>query len=331
MKRKLIFITFPIIALVGIYFLGPEPAKPKFDPTMPSVPQSPNELEKYVAIQESKHKLKPDNEARIVWNDSTKKKTEYSVVYLHGFSASQEEGNPVHRNFARKFGCNLYLARMADHGIDTVDQLINFTPDHWWMSSKEALAIGKAIGEKVIIMSTSTGGTLALMLASEYPKDVFALINMSPNIAINDPNAGLVNNPWGLQIARLVKGGKFNESPKDSLKDKYWNNPYRLEAVAQLEELLEEKMNSSTFQKIKCPSLTLYYYKNEKEQDPIVKVSAMVEMNKQLSTPDDLKETVAIPGAGGHVIGSHVVSKDIPAVEDAAEKFAIKKLNMVKK
>ncbi len=110
MKRKLIFIIAPIIVLIGIYFLGPEPAKAKFNPTMPAVPQSPDELEKYVATQESKHRLKPDNEARIVWADSTKKKTEYSVVYLHGFSASQEEGNPVHRDFARKFGCNLYLA-----------------------------------------------------------------------------------------------------------------------------------------------------------------------------------------------------------------------------
>lgn len=330
-NRKLILFTFPIIVFVGIYFIGPEPAKPKFDPTLPIVPQSPQELEKYVANQESKHKLKPDNEARIVWNDSTKKKTEYSVVYLHGFSASQEEGDPVHENFAKKFGCNLYLSRMADHGIDTVDQLINFTPDRWWASSKEALAIGKAIGEKVILMSTSTGGTMALILAAEYPQDIFALINMSPNIAINDPNAGLLNNPWGLQIARLVKGGKFNEFPKDSLKDKYWNNPYRLEAVAQLEELLEEKMNISTFQKVKCPSLTLYYFKNEKEQDPTVKVGAMLEMNKQLGTPDELKATVAIPGAGGHVLGSHVVSKDIPAVEEAVEKFAVEKLKLKKK
>ena len=331
MTRKLVFITFPIIALVGIYFLGPEPAKPKFDPTMPTVPQAPEELENYVAIQESKHKFKPDNQARIVWNDSTKRKTEFSVVYIHGFSASQEEGNPVHRNFARKFGCNLYLARMADHGIDTVDQLINFTPDRWWASSKEALAIGKTIGEKVIIMSTSTGGTMALMLAAAYPQDVFALINMSPNIAINDSKAWLANNPWGLQIARMVFGSKSRVFPKDAIVHRYWNDSYRLEAVGQLEELLEAKMSPQTFEKVKCPSLTLYYYKNELEQDPQVKVSAMLDMNKQLSTPDDLKETIAIPNAGAHVLGSPLISKDVPSVEAAIEKFALEKLNMVKR
>lgn len=331
MKRKILFITFPIISLIVIYFLGPKPSPAKFDPALPSVPQSPGELEKYVAHQESQHQLKPDNEARILWSDSTKRKTAISIVYLHGFSASQEEGDPVHENFARKFGCNLYLARLADHGTDTVDQLINFTPDRWWASSKEALAIGKAIGEKVIVMSTSTGGTLALMLAAEYPKEIFALINMSPNVAINDANAWLLNNPWGLQIARLVKGSKFNTFPKDSLKDNYWNNPYRLEAVTQLEELLEEKMNTTTFKNVKCPSLTLYYYKNEIEQDPTVKVSAMLDMNKQLGTPDDLKEMVAIPNAGGHVLGSHIVSKDIPSVEEAIEKFAVEKLKMTKR
>ena len=331
MKRKLIRVTFPIIVLIGIYFLGPAPARPKFDPTIPTVPQSPDELEKYVANQESKHKLKPDNEARIVWADSTKKKTEYSVIYLHGFSASQEEGNPVHRDFARKFGCNLYLARMADHGVDTVDQLLYLTPDRWWASSKEALAIGKSIGEKVIVMSTSTGSTLALMLAAEYPQDVFALINMSPNIALNDSKAWVANNPWGLQVARLVFGGKSRILPKDSIVHRYWNDSYRLESVSQLQELLESKMNSETFRKVNCPSLSLYYYKNEQEQDPQVKVSAMLEMNKQLATPDNLKETVAIPNAGAHVLGSPLISKDVPAVEAAVEKFAFEKLKMMKK
>lgn len=328
-RRRFILITFPLILLFSFYFLGPEPDKPVWEMTLPVVPAEPEALENYVKAEEAKHKLKPDNEARIIWKDSSRQKTEFSVVYIHGFSASQEEGDPIHQDFARKFGCNLYLARMADHGVDTTDQLLYFTPDRWWASAKEALAIGKTLGRKVILMGTSTGGTLNIMLAASYPDDVYAMMNMSPNIAINDPNAWLLNDPWGVQIARLVVGGNNRNFPPDPAKDQYWNNPYRLEAVAQLEELLEDKMTPETFSKVKCPSLSLYYYKNEQEQDPTVKVSAILEMSQALATSDDLKETVAIPNAGGHVLGSHVVSKDLKSVSDAIEKFAKEKLKMV--
>src|SRR5882762_7779038 len=331
MSKRFILISFPILLVLGIYFLGPEPDKPVWDQTLPVVPHEPLALERYIAANESRHKVKPDNEARIIWADSSKKRTPYSVIYLHGFSASQGEGDPIHVKFAKEFGCNLFLARLADHGIDTTEQLLYFTPDRWWASSKEALAIGRALGEKVIVMSTSTGGTMALILAAEYPQDVFALISMSPNIAINDSKAWIANNPWGLQIARLVFGGKSRVFPKDSLVHLYWNDSYRLESVAQLQELLESKMNPETFEKVKCPSLTLYYYKNEKEQDPQVKVNAMLEMNKQLSTPSDLKEMIAIPNAGAHVLGSPLISKGVPSVEAEVEKFALEKPKMVKK
>ncbi len=330
MSKRFIFISFPLLLIAGVYFLGPEPDKPVFDKGLPEVPQDLRALEQYVARKESQHKIKPDNEARIFWAGSSKKKTPFSVIYLHGFSASQKEGDPVHWKFAKEFGCNLYLSRLADHGIDTTEQLLNFTPDRLWASTKEALAIGKAIGEKVIVMSTSTGGTMALMLAAEYPEDVFALVNMSPNISLHDPNAWLLNDPWGLQIARLVIGGRYQSFPKDSLVDQYWNNPYRIEAIVQLEELLEEKMTKETFNKIKCPSLTLYYYKNEQEQDLVVEVSTMLEMNRELGTPDSLKTAVPIPEAGHHVIGSMVRSKDLGSVERETEKFAIEKLHLKK-
>jgi pimeloyl-ACP methyl ester carboxylesterase len=326
-RRRLLIIVAPIVLLVVVYFSGPKPSTPVFDKSMPVVPTEPVALEEYISLNEKKHPVRPDNEARIVWADSAKKKTEYAVVYLHGFFASQMEGDPVHRDFAKEFGCNLYLARLADHGIDTVDQLINFTADRGWESAKEALAIGRAIGEKVIIMSTSSGCTFSLLLAAEYPDDVAALINMSPNIRINHPLAFVANNHWGLQIARIVRGGKFNISPSDSIREKYWYNKFRLEAVSQLQELLEDKMNKETFEKVKCPSLTLYYYKNEQEQDPQVKVIAMVEMSEQLSTPDSLKVKVAMPNAGEHVLGSSLVSKDVEGVYREIEKFAIEKLH----
>lgn len=329
MKRKTVLITFPIILLIAVYFLGPTPHRNVWSLTLPQVPQQPAELESFVAANEAGHKLKPDNEARIVWFDSTKSKTPYSVVYLHGFSASQEEGDPVHLDFAKKFGCNLYLSRLADHGIDTTEQLLHFTGDRFWESAKEALMIGKAIGEKVIVMSCSTGGTAALVLAGEFPEDVYALINLSPNIAVNNGTIWLANNPWGLQIARKVVGGDYQViTDFDEARYQYWNSKYRLEAVSALQEMIEEKMNKSTFEKVTCPSLTLYYYKDEAHQDPTVKVSAIREMNSQLGTPADMKVEKAIPDAGAHVIGSHLTSKDIPAVEAAINQFAIEKLKM---
>jgi len=329
-SKKIIRISFPVIVLACAYFLGPEPKKPTFDTTKIVVPEESVALERWVANHEKSHHLKPDNEARIVWADSSKKKTEYSIVYLHGFSASQEEGDPVHRRIAKTFGCNLYLARLSDHGVDTTDALLLFTAERAWKSVKEALAIGKQLGNKVILMSTSTGGSLALMLAAEYPEDVHALINMSPNIAINNPAAFLLNNPWGLQIARMVMHGKYRVSGSDPESCKYWNCQYRLESTVQLQELLEDQMTTETFSKVKQPALTLYYFKNEQEQDPEVKVSAMLDMNKQLGTPDDMKEIIAMPLAGAHVLGSPFRSKDVDGVYAEMEKFATEKLKMSK-
>src|SRR5690606_4415203 len=101
-----------------------------------------------------------------------------SVVYLHGFSASEREGFPVHTEFAKKHGFNLFLARLDGHGLNTPEPLLDMTAQGLWKDAREALAIGKQLGDKVIVMGTSTGGTLALMLAAEYPADVEAVINM---------------------------------------------------------------------------------------------------------------------------------------------------------
>src|SRR5712672_454164 len=175
-------LVIPFVLLI-IYVAGPSPGKPVYSPVMPPVPDSLHDIELYVQQNESAHHLKPDNEARIIWaNDSVPEITNYSIVYLHGFSASQKEGDPVHRNIAAEFGCNLYLSRLAEHGIDTSEQLLNLTADNYWESAKQALAIGQKIGRKVILMGTSTGGSLALQLAVAFPQDVAALILLSPNI-----------------------------------------------------------------------------------------------------------------------------------------------------
>jgi esterase/lipase len=319
-KKKWWLIT--LLVIIIIYLMGPKPSDPVYATQMPTVPATTNSLEEYIRQNEASHHLKPDNQARIIWaNDTTKAKTPYSIVYLHGFSASQAEGDPVHRNLARRFGSNLYLSRLAEHGIDTVDQLVNLTSDKYWESAKQALAIGQQIGHKVILVGTSTGGTLALKLAAQYP-DIYALVLMSPNIAINDPNAWILNNPWGLQIARLVKGSNYNDaSDTRDIYRQYWNYHYRLEAAVNLEELLETSMDKSTFTQVKQPTLLLYYFKDDIHQDSVVKVKAALKMFDELATPAAQKRATAMPNTGNHVIGSYIKSNDVAGVEREITRF----------
>jgi esterase/lipase len=317
-----------LLLFIITYFLGPKPSYPKYSLELPVVPDSAAELVNFVANQEHTHKLKQDNEARIIWaNDTTKASTEYAVVYLHGFSGSLGDGDGIHRDFAKKFGCNLYLARIEDHGVDTTEPLMQLTADRMWNSAKEAYAIGRKLGKKVILLSTSTGGTLALKLAAEYG-DIAGLLLLSPNIAINDSKAWVLNNHWGLQIARMIKG-KYMQGKDTAVRlVQYWNNTYRMEAAVQLEELLETTMKESTFEKIKQPVLMLYYYKDEEHQDPVVKVSAMKRMFQQLGTPDSLKREVPIPNAEAHAIGSTMKSKDVESVRQECYRFAEEILKM---
>ncbi len=318
--------------LLVLYLIGPAPSHPKYSKVLPELPAALTSVEAIVTANEKVHTLKPNNQARIVWaNDSLKNQTDYAIVYLHGFSASQEEGNPVHQALAKDFGCNLYLSRLAEHGIDTSEQLIQLTADGLWESAKMALAIGLQLGKKVILMGTSTGGTLALQLAASYPESVAGLVLYSPNIAINDPAAFLVNNPWGVQIARMVKGGKYLTPPDERpIYKQYWNSPYRLEAVAALQELLESSMTPLTFQSIHQPVLSLYYYKDEANQDPVVKVSAIQTMMEDLGTAPAKKRSIAMPATGDHVLASPIRSKDVEGVKFQTEKFLIEIMQLKK-
>src|SRR5688500_12726384 len=102
-SRKLIKVTFPAILIAGVFFLGPAPDAPEYNRTLPDLPSEPVALQEYIRLREGRHALKKDNEARIVWADSSRAKTPYSIVYLHGFSASQKEGDPVHLRLAKDF------------------------------------------------------------------------------------------------------------------------------------------------------------------------------------------------------------------------------------
>lgn len=331
MKKLKRFLLILLLILVAGYLLGPKPPKPELDKNLPSLPASVRNLESYIEEKEAELNVRPDNESRIFWaNDSLKERTDYCLLYLHGFSASWYEGYPANAKFAGYFGMNAYLPRLASHGLETEDALIDMTPDNLWESAKEALMVARSLGKKVIIMSTSTGGTLGLQLAADFPEYVDGLILYSPNIRINNPAAFLLSKPWGLQIGRKVTGGKYRVTNEDfESKDcQYWYCKYRMEAVVYLQQLVDATMKKSTFSRVTTPVFLGYFYKDEDNQDETVKVSAMLKMFEQLGTPPDRKVKVAFPDAGDHVIACELTSGSVDEVIRETLKFGEEVLNL---
>lgn len=331
MKHFFKWLGIILLILVTVYALGPAPSTPQLSPQLPKVTADLSQLEKEVIASEKQVKnLRPDNEARIVWaNPAKKEKTPYVIVYLHGFSATWAEGQPVHIDFAKRYGCNMYLARLAQHGISDQNAFETLTPAALVNSAKKALAIAQQLGDKVIMMATSTGATLALYLAAHHP-ELAGLILYSPLIDFYSKALYLLDKPWGLQIARLAFGSKYFDFSKGSVakKRQYWTTRYRFEGTVALKSLVVHTMTKSIFKKIKQPVFLGYYYKDEEHQDKTVSVKAMKQMLAQLSTPKSQIQACAFPKAGAHVIASYITSNAHARVAEETFKFAEKVLKL---
>ena len=330
MKKFLIGITSFIIVLGIVYLAGPKFPKPILNNKLPEINVQANEVENYVRLKESKLKIKPDNESRIMWaNESLKNKTTFCLLYLHGYAACWYEGSPGNLDFAKRYGMNFYAPLLAEHGIETPEPLIDMTPDRLYESAKEALVLAHSLGEKVIIMGTSTGCTLGLKLEADFPELIDGLILLSPNVALFDPATVVLDKPWGLQIARLImKGNSRNLKTKYSEECQYWNCKQRLEALVYLQQLVKSTMKKETFAKVNRPVFMAYYYKDKAYQDSTVKVDAMLKMFDQLGTPINLKQKVAFPEAGCHPIGCKLLSGAWKDIEIASYQFAEEKLGL---
>ena len=290
--------------------------------------KSMQEVEKQVAAQNAATKnLKEGNEAKIVWaNPEAPAKTNYVLIYLHGFSASCREGYPVNFNFARRYGMNMYCARLAGHGVGGEEPMKDLTPERYLESAKEALKTGSQLGDKVILMSTSTGGTLSLKLASENPW-IYALIMYSPNVDVVDKKAHWLSNKFGYGFAKLIKGKMITYDDPPEVQ-KYWQSQYHINGARAMIRLVEETMKPETFHKVKQPVFLGYYYKNEEQKDPTVSVDALLKMYDELGTPEKLKEKVAFPNAGCHPIASEIYNKNYRDVEQKTFEFADKVLGL---
>lgn len=312
MKKILIAIVF----LVALYAIGPHPDAPTLPgPSWNDIPNEPQAITAFLRAKEAKNgNLKPDNEGQIIYADSANpQKTKTVVLYIHGFSASPMEGNPLHKAVAKALNANLVLARIEDHGeFPTDSTMAKATADKFYQSVENYYALAKKLGDEVIVLGTSFGGAMSLVLATKHP-EMKALLLYGPCIAIKDPTAPLVDNPWGLQLARAVMRSDFRDIPSVSPGHKnFWSLHYRLEGVVAIQNFLTHTMTSETFAKVKVPVFLSYYYKDETHQDNVVSVQAMQEMFPQLGSK--IKKEQAFPLSGYHVITSDILGKrvDLP-------------------
>tara|TARA_R110002049_G_scaffold73909_10_gene190931 strand:+ start:4119 stop:5882 length:1764 start_codon:yes stop_codon:yes gene_type:complete len=254
--------------------------------------------------------MKSGNEARIIWSEKYKEKqSPIAFVYLHGFGASGREGEPVMSMLSKNYNANIYVSRLKEHGLDRDDNFINLTPENYIASAKEALEIGKTIGKKVILISTSTGGTLSLKLASE-DTSILGLIMYSPFIGLKNPAFSAILTPEGKAGFIKMNGSEIMKQNRPEEEAKYWSTSYHINGYEALIKMLITNMTPKTFSKVKVPVFVGYYYKNEKEQDQVVSVDAILKMYDGLGTSFDKKKKVAFPKAGNHVIACDLRSND---------------------
>jgi pimeloyl-ACP methyl ester carboxylesterase len=321
MKKFFRWAAVVVLALVAVFFFGPRAPKATLAPEMPKVATDLTQLARDIANSEGKFDLKADNAARIVWADTThKQKTKYSIVYIHGFGASWAEGDPVHRDIAKKYGCNLFLARLHDAGLRDREAFDDLTPENFWESAKAALAIGQQLGDSVIVMGCSAGGLLTVGLASQHP-EIKAIMLYSPCLSIFKDALAPATGPWGKQILRAVSGAAIEISHYKPDRAKYWLTRYRTEGLLTLQQTMDAIRKPEVYGAIKMPVWLGYYYKDEANQDKVVSVKAMLEMFGQLGTPANQKVQVAFAAAGDHVIASHFTSKDIAGVTLESDRF----------
>jgi pimeloyl-ACP methyl ester carboxylesterase len=321
MKKFLKWLGVAVLAVAAVFFVGPRPDKATFTSELPAMTQDLAQLERDIAAAEAKINLKPDNEARIVWADSTKKqKTRYSIVYIHGFGASWAEGDPIHKQLAKKYGCNLYLARLYDAGTKDSTAFENLTPANFMEGAKQAVAIGKALGDSVIVIGCSAGGLLATGVAAQHP-ELAALVLYSPCFSVYKNALGMATGPWGAQILQAVAGSTIKISHYTPDRANYWLTGYHSNGLLALQQSMDAINQPEVFAKIKMPVLLAYYYKDEENQDKVVSVPAMLDMFEQIKTNTAQKRKVALPNTGDHVIASHFTSKDLKSVFDATDQF----------
>jgi len=297
-KYTLVFLVFA----VAIFLLGPRPATDEtihFD-----VSNVGSDLDTYLSEDEKGiANLTPGAEKEIIWADlATKKKTPLALIYLHGFSATKMEIRPVPDNIAKSLGANLYYSRLSGHGVGGKG-LAEATMNDWLNDLAQAVAIGERLGDKIVIVTTSTGGTLAI-LGTKFPnlmKNVAGLVLVSPNFALRSASIDLMNMPWGETLLPLVVGTERKFEPDNAEQRKWWTTTYPTQALFSMAALLRQ-VEAIDKSKISLPALFIY-----SKEDTTVRPDITDEVVKNWGGATSVMIVETPQDAANHVIAGDIL------------------------
>lgn len=252
-------IVFSILALLlgAAWLFGP---RTPVDTTITFDPKSIGEdLDAYLERAEAKVRgIQPNQHKEIVWADpETRAKTPIAIIYIHGFSASPQETRPLPDMVAANFKANLFLTRLFGHGT-TTRPMEDVSVNAWVNDFAEALAIGEKLGEKIIIMGTSTGGALTTWAVTQpaFRDRVDAVILCSPNYGVQAFGSSLLTLPFARELAHLVMGETRSFEPGTDLQRLYWTTTYPVDAILPMAEVVKLAANAPVEQ-TKTPALFL--------------------------------------------------------------------------
>jgi esterase/lipase len=237
-QHKLAAVVVFLAGLAALIFFTTPPALVN----AASTAALPDDIDAFLAASErnaaAAFPLIPNTEKRIVWREPSVR-SKVAVVYLHGFSATRQETAPLAEQVAIALEANLFETRLRGHGR-AESPLLDVTAEDWLDDVTEALAIGARIGEQVIVIGTSTGGTLALAMSQhEAAKSVTHFILISPNIQPSNETAHWATRPAGRLIARLFVGPTRSWEPRNEQQARYWSTTYPTAAAIEVMRLVD--------------------------------------------------------------------------------------------
>jgi esterase/lipase len=254
MNRRIASGCLGVVACLAIVFVaGP---RVRVDSNVGAV-SLPADLDRHLGRSEARFpNLVPGTEKTIVWARSDRSRTPVSIVYLHGFSATRRETAPLSERIADSLDANLYYARLTGHGLGG-SSLAAATVNDWLFDASEALEIGRRLGEIVVVIGTSTGGTLATWLAQRPGAHDMCLVLLSPNFGPADGTAEVLAWPWSRHFVRWLVGADYEWTPANEDHRRYWTSRYPSTALVTMMSLVRH-VRGLDLGRVSAPVLVVY-------------------------------------------------------------------------